>query len=291
MATHDPISESADKANYSLSAQLKRALSKNKTLAARNKEMELNQSIEQQFADSYDGILFLDESLRITNFNPAIALAYNLRPDDIGRSIELIDYNLGESTEILDQVRDVLSYGRVKDGEITELGEISYRYRINPQSSRNEGIMGVIMTFTRTLDNSSIPGNAIEQGAPMSWWEWDLIEDRLKVFAQGNCILGYHYSNLEDNSDFWFKRVHPEELEAIKTSLDACIKGTSASWRCEHRYVNAMGDYEWVFEIAQVTRRSSEGRALKMMGTTINIHAHKLMELQHTKAKEARGLT
>ena len=253
--------------------------------------MELNQSIEQQFADSYDGILFLDESLRITNFNPAIALAYNLRPDDIGRSIELIDYNLGESTEILDQVRDVLSYGRVKDGEITELGEISYRYRINPQSSRNEGIMGVIMTFTRTLDNSSIPGNAIEQGAPMSWWEWDLIEDRLKVFAQGNCILGYHYSNLEDNSDFWFKRVHPEELEAIKTSLDACIKGTSASWRCEHRYVNAMGDYEWVFEIAQVTRRSSEGRALKMMGTTINIHAHKLMELQHTKAKEARGLT
>lgn len=142
MATHDPISESADKANYSLSAQLKRALSKNKTLAARNKEMELNQSIEQQFADSYDGILFLDESLRITNFNPAIALAYNLRPDDIGRSIELIDYNLGESTEILDQVRDVLSYGRVKDGEITELGEISYRYRINPQSSRNEGIMG-----------------------------------------------------------------------------------------------------------------------------------------------------
>jgi signal transduction histidine kinase/CheY-like chemotaxis protein len=76
----------------------------------------------------------------------------------------------------------------------------------------------------------------------------------------------------------------------VRRSLDACLKGETEEWVCEHRYRRANTDpevWEWVYENGYISRRTAGGRPLEMMGTTMNIHERKLLELDTLASKEA----
>lgn len=279
--------QSTNEELYSMNADL---YTVNADLEHKNQQLiELNNDHEHLLANTEDGILYLDSELRIKRFNPAISFAFNLRPQDVGRPIEEIAYNLGNQHELQSELRNVLETGhRIKNESITAEG-ISYLRRLTPFLAADKSIAGVILTFTDITESNLLRSRLTRamQTAGMAWWEWDLESDQLNIFAGGKCVLGYDCDHPGGNANYWLKKVHPDDLERVQKSLQKCTGGEADEWICEHRYLNAEGVYEWVLETGLVVRRDASGRCLAMTGTTMNIHNRKILELDLIEAKEA----
>jgi two-component system CheB/CheR fusion protein len=262
----------------------------NSELQQKNQQLvDLNNEHENLLTNTEDGILYIDRDMRIKKFNPAIAFAFNLLPQDLGRPVEHIAYNLRHREEMLDDLRNVLKTGVRKEREARTEDGVIYLRRFTPFLDENGEVNGVVLTFTDITESSQMRERLSRamRTAGMAWWEWDLTTDRLDVHAEGECILGYDCATMDNDSAYWFSRVPPEEIDHVRTTLDDCINGVTDEWLCEHRYMNAAGEYEWVLDSGKVTRRGRDGKALEMAGTTMNINRRKTMELDLRASKEA----
>jgi two-component system CheB/CheR fusion protein len=262
----------------------------NAELQQKNQQLiELNTEHENLLMNTEDGVLYVDRDMRIKKYNPAIGFAFNILPQDIGRPVDHIAYNLHNREEMLADLRNVLETGVRKEREARTAEGIIYLRRFTPFLDEDGQIAGVVLTFTDITESTQIRDRLSRamRTAGMAWWEWDLGSDRLDVHAEGECILGYDCGNMDNDSAYWFSRVPPEELDYVRQTLQDCIEGRTEEWICEHRYMNSSGHYEWVLDSGKVTRRDRDGKALEVAGTTMNIHRRKLMELDLRASKEA----
>ncbi|HKJ90242.1 MAG TPA: CheR family methyltransferase, partial [Oceanipulchritudo sp.] len=262
----------------------------NAELQQKNQQLfDLNAEHENLLLNTEDGILYVDRELRIKKYNPAISFAFNLMPQDIGRPAEHIAYTLQNRDEMLNDLREVLRTGtrREREGRTSD-GTVFLR-RFTPFLDDDEAVAGVVLTFTNITESSRMRDQLSRamRTASMAWWEWDLTSKRLAVHAEGECILGYDCDSLDGTSDYWFSRVHPDDLTAVRESLQKCIDGETTEWVCEHRFLNAGGIYEWVINSGKVVRWTRGGEAVELTGTTMNIHERKVMELDLRASKEA----
>jgi len=100
------------------------------------------------------------------------------------------------------------------------------------------------------------------------WWTWNLPRKRLKIKAAGDCILGYGPEDLEHGEAFWWDRIHPEDLHEVKATLQQCFASQHPLWECEHRFLDAAGDWSWVAENGFVNKWDADGNPVEMVGTT-----------------------
>lgn len=97
------------------------------------------------------GTIFLDRSMRIRRFTPAVATIFNFVASDLGRSLGHITHEL-TYPELMADVAGVLdSLERVEREVASTTGE-SYIVRINPYRSLDGGRDGAVLTF---FDNTA----------------------------------------------------------------------------------------------------------------------------------------
>ncbi|MEM7672405.1 MAG: CheR family methyltransferase [Verrucomicrobiota bacterium] len=283
--------EELQSTNEELHSMNEELYSVNSELEQKNLQLvELNNDHENLLINTEDAILYVDSNLRIKKFNPAIGFAFNLLPQDIGRPLSHIAYTLEHPEEMLRDVQEVIETGIRKEKQARTADGIVYLRRATPFRDGTDSTTGVVLTFTDITEISRMKNRLSRamEAAGMAWWEWDIRQNFLKVHAEGECILGYDCDEVDQNSQFWFKRVHPEDLEFVKNTLNDCLEGRTDRWSCEHRFARSKsGDWEWVYQMGRVNRRSASGEPLEMSGTTMNIHKRKIMELDLIRAKDA----
>lgn len=96
-------------------------------------------------------------------------------------------------------------------------------------------------------------------------WDWDLVADEIRWNEALSARLGYELQELGTSGEWWSSRVHPDDLEAVKSSLDDCLKGTSDAFNCEYRFRRADNSYADIFDRGFVLR-DEKGRAYRMVG-------------------------
>lgn len=262
----------------------------NAELEERNSQLnQLNEDHENLLSSIEDGVLYVDRNLRIRKFNPAIAVAFNLLPQDVGRPLDHISFNLENPEQMMRDVHQVLLTGtRIERESRTDQGKV-YMRRFSPFLNDNSETEGVILSFTDVtqIEQMRLRLSRAMRTARMVWWEWDLPSDMLKVHSDVNCILGYESDHLTHSGEYWFSRLHPDEVDRIRATIQDCLDGRKQSWSSEHRYKTVDGAWEWVQEFGYVSGRDKTGKPVELSGTTANIHQRKMMELDLRASKEA----
>jgi len=127
------------------------------------------------------------------------------------------------------------------------------------------------------------------EGANDGVWDWDLDTGRLHVSARWRAI-----ADLEDagsvDVEAWFARVHPEDLPALRSALDAHFAGKTPRFEQDHRLRTAGGEYRWVSARGLAVRDAS-GRARRIAGAMSEITRRKLAEEQLIHDALHDGLT
>ena len=109
-------------------------------------------------------------------------------------------------------------------------------------------------------------------------WDWNLVTDHIWWNEGMQTLFGVPPDQLQADSSSWTSRLHPQDSEAVVTSIHAAIDGQDSHWSHEYRFRRHDGSYAWVLDRGFVIRDGS-GRGVRMVGGMTDISAQKSAEL------------
>ena len=117
---------------------------------------------------------------------------------------------------------------------------------------------------------------------------WSLHVPTGQRWADENCyaLLGFTKQNAADDPEFLRNRIHPDDLPGYLNALTACIDGSVPMLDVMFRIRNQAQDWLWILTRGQVIERNTEGIALRLMGTYMDISAVKAGELEVLHARD-----
>lgn len=109
-------------------------------------------------------------------------------------------------------------------------------------------------------------------------WEWDIESNLLYWGAGYTKQFGHRVKNQSQNLKMWENLVHPNDREAIKSSLSKSIDNPEkVSWTEEYRYLNVDETYSFVMDRGCIIR-NKEGKATRIIGALTDISHRKEYE-------------
>lgn len=115
------------------------------------------------------------------------------------------------------------------------------------------------------------------RGANDGLWDWDLLANRIYYSERWISMLGYDPGEIGDSPEEWFRRVHPEDIGRLRTSLDAHLKRLSSHFECEYRILDKNTTYRWML-CRGLAVWDQSGTVYRMAGSQTDITARKQAE-------------
>ena len=91
-------------------------------------------------------------------------------------------------------------------------------------------------------------------------------------------MLGYEPEELTIKSATWLNYLHTDDREPTKKKIIDCIEGRSETLDSEFRIVSKNGTWKWILCRGRVVLKSSDGKAIRMIGTHVDITERKKVE-------------
>ncbi|MHB1312967.1 MAG: PAS domain S-box protein [Gemmatimonadaceae bacterium] len=109
------------------------------------------------------------------------------------------------------------------------------------------------------------------EGAGQAVMEWDIVTNATYFSPAWYQLIGEEVGEARSTVDEWLLRVHPDEVAAVRKSLDNHLGGHEPAYALEHRVRHRDGTYRWVLCRASVTSRSADGTPLMLIATLTDV--------------------
>lgn len=117
--------------------------------------------------------------------------------------------------------------------------------------------------------------------AEVAYWDTDLVTGRVSsVNRHWHTMLGYGEGEIADEQTAWAALVHPDDVPRRTAAWAAHMEGRAPVYAVDLRMRHKAGHWLWLQVRGQVVERDAQGRALRMIGTRMDISARKLAEHQ-----------
>jgi diguanylate cyclase (GGDEF)-like protein/PAS domain S-box-containing protein len=109
-------------------------------------------------------------------------------------------------------------------------------------------------------------------------WDWNIKTDG-GYFSPGYYrMLGYEVDDFPVNGNSWKDLIHPDDRErAQRVNMD-CIEGRCEQFEVEYRMKARNGEWRWILGRGKCVERDEQGRALRLLGTHMDITERKRTE-------------
>jgi PAS domain S-box-containing protein len=117
------------------------------------------------------------------------------------------------------------------------------------------------------------------EGAGFGLWDWDLVTGRTTYSPVNNWLLGYgDDEQLGSTLDEHLQRVHPDDVEGMRATIEAYLRGETQTYCCEFRVRRKNGDWSWFESRGQIVDWTVSGAPGRMVGTHLDITERKTNE-------------
>lgn len=238
---------------------------------------EVNNDLENMYASTQIGTLFLDENLEIRKFTPQINRIFRVSDVDVGRPLSAVPHRL-KDVGVLDLVRKVQSESLPREVEVLSDDGRWYLMRLLPYSVAPDTFSGVVLSFIDISQTKSIQ-KALERNrsdyrqtrrsAKVGSWKWDLSENTMEWSETVLQLLGTDSSTFQGRLGDFLLFVHPEDRDRVEQSIQACL---NEEIRCqiELRVVRPDGAERWISLNGSVDR-DADGNARRLFGVIQDI--------------------
>jgi len=115
------------------------------------------------------------------------------------------------------------------------------------------------------------------RGANDGLWDWNLKTSQIYFSPRWKEMLGFAEDELENNPHTWFDRIHPADLDALKSAIAAHLQGTTGHLKVEYRMKHQDGHYLWMLSRGVVVRDENDV-PYRMSGSQTDITIQKETE-------------
>jgi PAS domain S-box-containing protein len=126
--------------------------------------------------------------------------------------------------------------------------------------------------------------------ADLALWDYDLPQGLVHVSPAWSEMLGLPRSETMTTAAALEALCLPEELALYRRALGAALRGETTMLSMEHRVLRPDGRVIWVLSQGRVVERDARGRALRLLGTNLEITARKDAEALALRLREAQKL-
>ena len=88
-------------------------------------------------------------------------------------------------------------------------------------------------------------------------WDWDLKTNKIYYSDRWKEMLGFNDDEISDTPDEWLSRIHQEDYDRVKASIDAYLEGTTSNFEIEYRIRHFSDNYLWMMAKGLAIRTSS----------------------------------
>jgi len=106
------------------------------------------------------------------------------------------------------------------------------------------------------------------------------------VSAEYAQILGYRPEELQETTETWRNRLHPDDRERAFQIYQDYISGHRPHYHVEFRQRTKQNTWKWVLSVGQIVAWDEQGRPLRMIGTYTDISDRKHTEAQLQQQQE-----
>ena len=110
-------------------------------------------------------------------------------------------------------------------------------------------------------------------------WDWDLTTNALWWNDGFHTLFHFSPEEVEPDIQSWITRLHPDDLERVKTGIYLMIEKGQANWSDEYRFRRRDGSYADIFDRGFILR-DPQGKAVRMIGAMMDITERKRAEIR-----------
>ena len=115
------------------------------------------------------------------------------------------------------------------------------------------------------------------RGANDGLWDWNLTTNEVYWSPRWKGLLGYSEGDVGTEPEEWLSRIHHDDAQLAKTSLDAHLASGTGHYESEHRVRHRDGTYRWMrCRGAAVT--DDQGRVTRLAGSMTDITDSKVAD-------------
>lgn len=186
--------------------------------------------------------------------------------------------------EVLARVRTHLTL-RALQQELEETNR-SLEVRV---ADRTQDLTRINQALEKEVEERKIIGKALHlseeryvlaiQGSNDGLWDWDLTTDEVYLSPRWKAIIGYSPDEINNTTEEWFNRVHPDDLARFRMSIFNHLEALTPHLEEEYRMLHKDGTYRYV-STRGLAVRNADGIAYRMAGSQTDISYRKRIEEQ-----------
>lgn len=115
------------------------------------------------------------------------------------------------------------------------------------------------------------------RGANDGIWDFNLKKNSIHLSDRWKEMLGYAKSEIGDNPNEWFNRVHPDDVQSLRQSLNALVNGKIPHLELEYRIRHKNSGYRWML-VRGVAVQDFDGGIERIAGSQTDISDRKEVE-------------
>lgn len=120
----------------------------------------------------------------------------------------------------------------------------------------------------------------VAQATNEGLWDLDLKTNKVFFSPRFLSLVGYDDKpHLQNSLEDWWSIIHPDELELVRSGIEAHIHGETSHFQSEHRVLHTNGSYLWVLSRGKAIH-DEDGKAIRMAGSLTDISYQKKAALQ-----------
>ncbi len=118
------------------------------------------------------------------------------------------------------------------------------------------------------------------EGANDGVWDWNYQTGKVLYSKRWKEMFGFTEAEIGSSKSEWLSRVHPEDLTEVIGIIEQHLSSETLPPSVEYRFRCKDGSWKWTLGRDMVVSRDSEGKPLRLVGTSSDISERKQMEEQ-----------
>jgi diguanylate cyclase (GGDEF)-like protein/PAS domain S-box-containing protein len=115
------------------------------------------------------------------------------------------------------------------------------------------------------------------RGANDGLWDWSLNKNTIYFSPRWKAMLGHQESEIGEDPDEWFNRIHEADREQVKRRITDHLNGVTPHFETEARMLHKDGVFRWMLSRGIMVRDNS-GKPQRMAGSQTDITEGKVAD-------------